>query len=86
MGWSSLGSAKPEEMCLFFLDPSTSAGVQSLPVLILTGNTARQKVLGIKRAVMQAVEWDGKERPWTGNRHPNSNALCVWLGDLGHKL
>lgn len=59
---AALESAKPEERCLFCLDPSISAAVHSFPVLVLTGSKVRQKVLGIKRLMIQAVEWNSKKK------------------------
>lgn len=71
-------------MCL---DP-LSTGVQSFPGLVLTGSTVRQKVLEIKRVVIQAAQWDGRERPWTREQTYQLKHHCaiIWRGDLEHEL
>lgn len=69
------------------LDPSVSAEVRSLSVLVLTDSTVRQKVLGIKGSVSQAVKSVKKARG-PGNRcnQLTYSFAVAQLGDLGHNL
>lgn len=57
MGLGSLGISQAGEDVPALLGISISAGVQSCPVLVLTSSPVEQKVLEIKKSMIQAGQW-----------------------------